>query len=227
MNWFNNFLELFIPRLCVVCEDKLLENERFICLRCLVRLPRTDFMLPGENRTEQLFYGRVPIEKGFTYFEFRRGSSYQGILYHLKYKGQKELGEFLGERFGAELARAGVFPAADYLCPVPLFSRKERLRGYNQSDHIALGLSGPLQIPVLKGNLERIVNTSSQTKKSRYERWKNVENSFRVVDPVLFEGKHVVLVDDVLTTGATLEACAAAILGVCQAKISILTLAKA
>ncbi len=225
--YLEHFLELFFPRLCIICEEKLLTQERFICLRCQLHLPRTDFYLPGETSLEQLFYGRVPVEKACAYFEFKKGSDYRNILHQLKYRGQKEIGEFFGERFGAELMVSGLFCTPDYLCPVPLHRRKERKRGFNQSYHIAVGLSRQLHVPVLAGNLRRIADTASQTRKSRYERWENVENMFEVIDPGLFDGKHLVLVDDVVTTGATLESCAAAVLSCCDAKISILTLAMA
>ena len=222
-----HFLELFFPRLCLICGEKLLAQERFVCLRCQLHLPRTDFYLAGETSLEQLFYGRIPVEKACAYFEFKKGSNYQNILHQLKYRGQKEIGEFFGERFAAELMLSGLFPLPDYLCPVPLHRRKERKRGFNQSYHIAVGLSRQLHVPVLADNLRRIADTASQTRKSRYERWENVENMFEVVDPSLFDGKHLVLVDDVVTTGATLESCAAAVLSCCDAKISILTLAMA
>jgi len=221
------FLELFFPRLCLICEEKLLRQERFICLKCRLHLPRTDFRLPGETSLEQLFYGRIPVEKACAYFEFRKGSNYRKILHQLKYKGQKEIGEFFGEHFAAELIKTGSMIHADYLCPIPLHPKKERKRGFNQSYHIALGISRQLHVPVMKDNLRRIANTSTQTRKSRYERWENMENMFEVIEPELFDGKHIVLVDDVVTTGATLEACAAAILNCSNAKISILTLAMA
>jgi ComF family protein len=174
---------------------------------------------------DQVFYGRVPVEKACAYFEFKKGSRYRTILHQLKYQGQKGIGEYLGEHFGAELVQSGRFPRADMLCPVPLHPRKERKRGYNQSYHIALGLSRQLHIPVLRDNLRRKADTGSQTRKSRYDRWKNMENMFEVIEPERYEGKHIVLVDDVVTTGATLEACAAAILSCCHARISILALA--
>lgn len=222
-----HFLELFFPRLCIICGEKLLRHERFICLKCLLHLPRTDFQLPGDTTMEQLFYGRVPVESAFAYFEFRKGSNYRRILHQMKYKGQKEIGEFFGERFAAELLQTGSLSLPDYLCPVPLHPKKERKRGFNQSYHIALGLSRQLHVPVLKDNLRRIANTGTQTRKSRYERWENMENMFEVINPDLFDGRHIALVDDVVTTGATLEACASAILSCCDARISMLTLAMA
>ncbi len=221
----NDLLGLIFPRICIVCGDKLIQDEEYICLKCLLHLPRTNFHLHAKNRMEQLFYGRVPVEKAYAYFEFRKGSNYQKILHQLKYKGQKELGEFLGKRFAAELLQSGIFPQIDLICPVPLHPKKEKKRGYNQSFHIAKGLSAQFGVPVIKDNIRRIIQTGTQTKKSRFERWQNVEGIFEVTDPQLFDGKHLVLVDDVITTGATLEACISAILSCSSAKISVLTLA--
>ena len=222
---WDDLLGLFFPGICIVCGDKLIQDEEYICLKCLLRLPRTNFHLYAENRMEQLFYGRVPVEKAYAYFEFRKGSSYRKILHQLKYKGQKELGEYLGKRFAAELLQSGNFPRADLICPVPLHSEQEKKRGYNQSFHIAKGLSAQFGVPVIKNNIKRIIRTGTQTKKSRFERWQNVQGIFEVTDPQLFDGKHLILVDDVITTGATIEACITAILSCSNAKISVLTLA--
>lgn len=220
----NHFLELLVPRLCVVCGEKLLLQEQHICLRCLLYLPRTDFRLPGPNRMERLFTGRVPLEQAYAYFEFRKGGRYRKIIHQMKYRGQQQIGNYFGERFAAELLQAGHDLQADLLCPVPLHPRKKRTRGFNQSEQIAIGLSRQFKTPVLHGNLRRITDTGTQTSRSRYERWENVEKSFEVIRPELFAGKHIALVDDVVTTGATLEACASAILGCCDARISMLCL---
>ena len=224
-NPFVPFMELLYPRICVVCGQKLISGEQHICLSCLLHMPRTNYHLLDENPMEQLFYGRVPVEKACAYFEFRKGSDYQKILHQLKYRGMKELGEYLGNRFGAELIRSGRFPQVDLICPVPLHPKKERKRGYNQSYHIARGLSEALQVPVDCTNLKREVFTSTQTRKSRFARWQNVDGIFTVPDPSLFDGKHLLLVDDVVTTGATLEACAHAIHKNSKAKVSVLSLA--
>ncbi len=222
---FTNFTELLFPRICVVCGQKLIETEKHICLRCLLHLPRNNHHLQKDNVMEQLFFGRIPVERACAYFEFKKGSDYQKILHHLKYKGQKGIGEFMGERFGSEIQSVPDFEGVDFICPVPLHPKKERKRGYNQSYHIALGLSRSLGVPVNQSNLRRAVHTSTQTRKSRFERWQNVDGIFELAKPELFDGKHIILVDDVITTGATIEACALAILSSCQARISILTLA--
>jgi len=222
---FEQFLELIFPRSCVVCKQKLTRSEQYLCLKCLLQMPRTTHPKTKDNPMEQLFYGRVPIEQACAFFEFKKGSNYQHILHELKYRGQKELGEYAGMLFGAGLKQDHRISTADLICPVPLHVKKERKRGYNQSYHIALGLSKSLSIPVNNVNLFRCSHTSTQTRKSRWERWQNVEGIFDLKDPAQFNNKHIILVDDVVTTGATIEACAAAILSKCDARLSVLTLA--
>jgi len=221
----NQFLELIFPRSCVVCQQKLIQSEQYLCLKCLLHMPRTNHAKTTDNPMEQLFYGRVSVERACAFFEFKKGSPYQQILHELKYRGQKELGEYTGKLFGASLQQDPLIRTADLICPVPLHPKKERKRGYNQSYHIALGLSQSLNIPVDHTNLIRSSHTSTQTRKSRWERWQNVEGIFETRDPAKFNGKHLILVDDVATTGATIEACASAIKSACDARISVLTLA--
>jgi ComF family protein len=219
------FLELVFPRTCIVCNCKLIQHEKYICLKCLLHMPKTNHPSETDNGMEQLFYGRVPVERACAFFEFRKGSHYQQILHELKYRGQKQLGEYTGKLFGASLKEDATISKADLICPVPLHPRKERKRGYNQSYHIALGLSQSLNIPVDRTNIIRITDTVTQTRKSRWERWQNTAGIFEVKDPGRFAGKSIILVDDVVTTGATLEACATSIHSKCDARISILTLA--
>lgn len=224
-NFLNAFLELFYPRLCLVCSDKLIATETYLCLKCQLHLPRTNFHTEPDNPMEQLFYGRLPIERACAYFDFKKGSPYQKVLHQLKYRGLKQLGEYMGAQFALEIQDTKWIQSVDLLCPVPLHPRKERQRGYNQSYHLAKGLSEKLGIPVEREALIRRKFSSTQTKKGRYERWENVGTIFELRHPERVEGKHLLLVDDVVTTGATLEACGATILRDCSAKISILTLA--
>jgi ComF family protein len=225
--YWSGFLQLFFPEICVTCGDKLLNQEKYICLKCLFDLPRTDFHKIQGNRVEQQFWGRVKIEHAASYFYFRKGSRYQKIIHYLKYKGLKELGEEVGKHFGYDLAEAENFSEIDVIIPIPLHPKKLKKRGYNQSEWIAKGLSSGLKKPVDNNNLIRVVETSTQTKKSRFERWKNVEGIFKVQQPDLLKNKHVLLVDDVVTTGSTLEACAVELLKIPEIKISIATLAYA
>ena len=223
--YLHAFLELFYPRLCLVCGQKLISSEKYICLKCLLHLPRTNYHETAGNPMEQLFYGRVQVERATAYFDFKKGSSYQRILHYLKYRGMKELGEYLGAQFALEIRDSELLQSIDLICPVPLHPKKERKRGYNQSYHLAKGLSEKSGIPIDNHSLVRKQFSSTQTRKTRWERWENVESIFELTHPEAFDGKHILLIDDVVTTGATLEACAATIQKRCQARISVLTLA--
>lgn len=223
----NYLTELFFPRLCVVCGDKLIEQEQWICLHCLHHIPRTNFHLDPENRVAQLFYGRVQIECATSFFYFSKGSKYQALLHNLKYKGMKELGAEIGKHFGIDLLQSNDFSSVDIVCPVPLHPSKEKKRGYNQSWWIASGISGQMQKELSDDNLKRVTATETQTRKSRFERWQNVEGIFELTKPEEFSGKHILLIDDVVTTGSTLEACAQTIISKAKAKVSIATLGTA
>ncbi len=219
--------ELLFPRLCVVCGDKLIEQEHWICLHCLHHIPRTNYHLDADNPVARLFYGRVKMEYATSFFFFSKGSDYQTLLHNLKYKGMKELGEEMGKCFGIDLLQSPEFSSVDVICPVPLHPQKEKKRGYNQSWWIASGIARQMQKELSYGNLKRVVATETQTRKSRFERWQNVEGIFELSDPEAFSGKHILLVDDVVTTGATLEACAQTILLASNARVSVATLATA
>lgn len=219
--------ELLFPRLCVACGDRLIEQEHWICLQCLHHIPRTNYHLDPENPVAQLFYGRVRIEFATSFFFFTKGSSYQTLVHNLKYKGMKELGEEMGKQFGIDLMQSADFSKVDVICPVPLHPKKEKKRGYNQSWWIASGMAAQMQKPLSADNLIRVAYTETQTKKNRFERWQNVEGIFALRDPEAYCGKHILLIDDVVTTGSTIEACAYAILSKCDARVSIATLAKA
>jgi ComF family protein len=219
--------ELLFPRLCVVCGDKLIEQEHWICLHCLHHIPRTNYHLERDNRVSQLFYGRVEIEFATSFFYFSKGSSYQTLLHNLKYKGMKELGAEIGKHFGIDLLQSPDFSSVDVICPVPLHPLKEKKRGYNQSWWIASGIASQMKKELSDDNLKRITATETQTRKTRFERWQNVEGIFELTNPNAFSGKHILLIDDVVTTGSTLEACAQAILSKTKARVSIATLATA
>ena len=223
----NDFAELFFPRLCVTCGDKLISHEQWICLHCLHHIPRTNFHLEPDNPVARLFYGRVKIEYATSFFYFSKGSNYQTLLHNLKYKGMKELGEEIGKHFGIDLMQSSEFSSVDIICPVPLHPSKEKKRGYNQSWWIASGIAKQMQKQLSDKDLKRITATETQTRKSRFARWQNVEGIFQLTDPDKFTNKHILLIDDVVTTGATLEACAQEILSKTDARVSVATLATA
>jgi len=225
--WYNSVLEFFFPTLCVACGNRLVTQEKFLCIDCWHDLPVTNFHLNTGNKVEQLFWGRVKIENATAFFTYKKGSNYQHLIHFIKYKGLKELGFETGRRFGLVLTESPEFNSVDIVLPVPLHPKKQKIRGYNQSEWIANGISESLKKTVSVGNLCRNLHTSTQTRKNRYERWENVDNIFVVTQPDEFEGKHILLIDDVVTTGSTLESCAHQLLQIKNTKVSIATLAYA
>lgn len=223
----NELWELFFPRCCVVCGQRLRKGECFICLHCLSELPRTNFHLLKNKEVEQNFWGKFPIERATSFLYYAKGGDVRRLLYELKYYGNKEIGEFLGKCMATELLSSHFFNGIDYIIPVPLHRKKERKRGYNQCEWLARGIASVTNIPIASHVVKREIYTDTQTHKSQYERWENVEGGFVLDSIVNLEDKHVLLVDDVLTTGATIVACADAFKGVSGIKISVLTFALA
>ncbi|MGQ1911756.1 ComF family protein [Marinifilum sp. RC60d5] len=225
--WLNDFINLFYPNLCQACGNYLFKNEIAICTRCLYDLPTTDFYLQKNNPVSMLFWGRVKIEYAASYFTFSKGSKFQKLIHKLKYHNQQGIGVELGKHLGAQLKKSDFFKDIDLIVPVPLHAEKQRIRGYNQAALVAKGISYSLNVPVEVNNLYRTVHTQSQTRKNKLERWQNVDNIFKIKNAPQFTGKHILLVDDVVTTGSTLEACAHAILQAEDSRVSIATLAYA
>jgi ComF family protein len=219
-------LHLFYPKVCCVCHIPLVRGEEGICLKCIELLPRTRFGLQQDNPVKKLFYGRIPIEFGSAFLHFTADGITQQIMHQLKYKGRKDLGNLFGRYFGRELRDYG-WSGADCLVPVPLHPSKLRQRGYNQSTLLANGISEGCHIPVEEKLLFRNTYTTSQTKKGRWARWENVGSVFGVHEPEKLQGRHIALIDDVITTGATIEACAQTLIAQGAAKISVLALAHA
>lgn len=219
-----DLLEFFYPTLCITCGNRLVNQEKFLCLDCWRDLPVNNFHTNPGNKVEQLFWGRTTIENASALFTYKKGSKYQHLIHFIKYKGMKELGFETGKRFGFLLTNSERFNSIDVITPVPLHPQKQKKRGYNQSEWIAKGISDAMQKPILVNNLKRNIHTSTQTRKNRFERWENVENIFGITKPQEFVGKHVLLIDDVVTTGSTLEACASQLLKVDSVKVSIATL---
>jgi len=222
---FSDLSDFFFPKLCVTCGDRLLTVEKFLCMDCWSDLPVTNFHFSPENKVAQLFWGRVEITHATAFFSYKKGSRYQQLIHFIKYKGLKELGLETGRRYGFELLNSLDFACVDCIVPVPLHPKKEKKRGFNQSTWIAKGIAEALQKPFSEDNLFRKVDTSTQTKKNRFERWQNVERIFDLRNPPDFSGKHILLVDDVVTTGSTLEACAFQLLELKNTKVSLATLA--
>jgi len=221
--FLHHFMDLLFPRNCPACGKHLLRNEKVLCSECLLHLPKTQYHQLLDNSVAQALWGRIKIEQATAWYLFEKGSKYQKLIHEIKYRKKKELGKELGKMFGEDL-RGSDFQLVDYIVPVPLHKRKERKRGYNQSEWIAAGLAEVLKKPLICDNLFRKYYNSSQTKKTRIERWENVSGIFSLHDPQLFENKHILLVDDVFTTGATMEACAEAVLEAKKTKVSLAVL---
>lgn len=220
-----SILSLLLPRTCAACRRKLHDWEECLCLLCLAQMPVTRFDRMPDNPLEEMFWGRVRLTQAVAWFYFRKGSAYQDALHKLKYEGRPDIGTAMGRQFGHELNRSPTFIRPDILIPVPLNPKKFRKRGYNQSEAIALGLSEGLGVAVDRTALVRPFATATQTRKSRYDRYLNVTGKFKVVHPEAVAGKKVLLVDDIVTTGATLEACAQELLDVPGVTVSIAALA--
>ncbi len=227
MGLISDFLNLFYPQVCEACGNALVKNERFLCTKCIVELPYTHYHKIEDNPIEQLFWGRVIVENATALFRFQKKSKYQKLIHKLKYQGRKEIGFELGKYMGAEINLSKRFNNIDFIVPVPLHKKRYKERGYNQSEWIAKGISEITKIPISTDNFIRSVATETQTKKSKFERWKNVQSIFQIENKVEFESKHLLIIDDVVTTGATLESCADKLLEIDGVKISIAVIAVA
>jgi len=204
----SDFISLVFPDVCLICEDTLFKGETYFCTDCIRALPKTDYHLEADNPVKAKFDGLTNIKYGFSYLKFVKRGRVQKILHRLKYDEKEGVGVLLGRWYGHELKQAGYDKEFDKIIPVPLHKEKLRKRGYNQAERFAIGISSTLGIPCDAQSLVRTEERSSQTLKSRINRWRNMEFAFRVNSPVQVENKKVLLVDDVITTGATLEACA-------------------
>lgn len=222
-NIFADFFSLLFPRICPSCGTNLYSGEVLLCTKCFYDLPKTNITDFKENLVSQLFWGRTRIELATSFFYYTKGSKYQRILHQLKYNGKKHIGFEMGKIFGSELINTS-FSQVDIIHSVPLHYRKLKKRGYNQSELIAKGISEKLKKPLLTDAIVKEVETDTQTKRSRFERWENVQGIFKVRKQKEILNKHILLIDDVVTTGSTLEACANAVLEVPGTVVSIATL---
>jgi ComF family protein len=199
---------LLFPEVCLACGNSLVEGEKVLCTSCEVNLPRTRFHDDPENITSQIFWGRFPVEAATSFLYFRKKGKVQKLIHQLKYQNEPEIGKYLGQLFGLELKKSKKFHDADMLIPVPLHPKKQRIRGYNQSELIAQGIAVATGIPLELNNLVRTQFSETQTRKNRFDRWKNVASIFSLNHPERVRSKKIILIDDVLTTGSTLEASA-------------------
>jgi len=226
-DFWDDFISLLFPRLCYACGNHLLRNESLICTECYVVIPRTNYHLLEDNPVARLFWGRCRIEKAAAFSYYNKGSCIRKLIHNLKYNGIKEIGFELGRIYGISLNTSEFVNDIDLIIPVPLHPAKERVRGFNQSELISRGLADTLSRPVDTTTLKRITVSATQTKRSRYERWTNVEGIFGVSDAGAVKGKHILLVDDVITTGSTIESCASELLKIEGVRVSVLAIAYA
>ena len=217
-------LHIVFPHICDGCGSDLLNIESRLCIRCLASLPETNFEQHNANPVEKLFWGRVPITNAAAGFYFTKESLMQHLMHQFKYKGNKELGLQLGRLMGNAIKSSNRFNFINALIPLPLFPTKEKKRGYNQATILCDGIAEILDVPVLTNIITRPQHTETQTKKGRIERWKNIEGKFQLVSPQAIQQKHLLLIDDVVTTGATLESCANELLSAGNVNLSIATL---
>lgn len=224
---FDDFISLIFPNVCYVCNGAMAKGEIYICTKCMYELPKmVDQQLQG-NPLERRFYGKVPVKHVVSYLKFIKNGSVSELLYKLKYEGFSDIGEVMGKWFGRELKDMAFEKEYDLIVPVPLHESKIQKRGYNQSDFIAKGISEVIGIPYDGKILKRVLRNESQTNKGRMDRWKNVENIFQVTDSDKIYDKRILLIDDVLTTGSTLESCAQSLLADKCREVGIATLAAA
>lgn len=218
-------LHLLYPNLCVACGEDVPAGKSCFCFSCRLKLEPTGMHLLHDNEFTDRLWGHLPVESGAALYYFTRKSPVQRALHQLKYHNKPDIGIKIGREYGRLLAQSPLFQGVQIVIPVPLHPRKEQLRGYNQSAMFAQGLAESLDVPNSPRALERRVLAESQTKKKRIERFDNVNDNFAVAQPAQIKNKHVLVVDDVLTTGATLESCGASILQVPGAKLSLATIA--
>jgi ComF family protein len=216
----DSFLHVLFPHVCSGCGNDMLNKENVLCMRCVEAMPETNFETHADNPVEKKFWGRLPVAQATAQYYFTRESLVQRLMHQFKYKGNRELGTQLGKMMGESLKNSNRF-SIDALIPLPLFPAKEKKRGFNQATVLCEGMAESLQVPVLKDVIVRSYHTDTQTKKGRIERWQNMEGKFELVKPNSISDKHIMLVDDVITTGATLEACGIELLKAKNSTVSI------
>src|SRR5690554_217784 len=224
--WLNNIKALLFPKNCVTCGFHITDQEDMIYVSCLYKLPRTNYHRVKDNPVSRKFDGRMPIHAAFSFLFFRKGNLSQNLLHKLKYQGREDFGERLGMLFAKDL-KDDKYPLPDLLIPLPLHPKRLAQRGYNQCHSIARGMKAHLKIEIGYNTVKRVVANPTQTRKTRFDRWLNVEHIFEVAEPDAVIGRHVLLLDDVITTGSTLEACGVCLLEAGAREISIATIASA
>lgn len=227
LNLLRDFVSLIYPNYCLGCSNALYKGEEILCTHCISNLPKTNYIYNYNNPVMLRLQGRLKLKYALAFLKFRKHGLVQKLLHQLKYNNHPEIGEVLGRVFGREMFENGYAHEFDVIIPVPLHASRKRARGYNQSAYIAKGLGLALEIPWDESISTRKVSTKTQTRKTKTERWHNVESVFDILDENKIRDKRILLVDDVMTTGATLEACGARLLEAGCKELSIACLAEA
>ncbi|MBT1703112.1 ComF family protein [Chryseosolibacter indicus] len=220
-----DFVSLFFPHYCVSCHNALVKGEDFICTKCILDLPRSNYHLDRENPFFVKLSGRLSVLYVMSFFKFVKGGKVQRVLHSLKYKNKPEFGRMLGRVYGNELMNNGFKDKFDLIVPIPLHRSRFKQRGYNQSEEFGIGLAEVLQIPCRDEFLVRTTQTETQTRRSKLKRWQNVKSVFEVTQAEAISGKRILLIDDVVTTGATLEAAGQALIKANCKELSIACIA--
>ena len=225
MQIFKDIFYLFFPKVCLNCKLQLRQNETTICTPCRHDFPRTCYTNVEKNLLENKFYGRIPLEEATSLFFFHKKGKIQTLIHQLKYKNQEEIGTLFGNWLASEMQESSRFKNIDYIVPVPLHPNKRKKRGYNQLTKFGETLANKLDAVFIENKLIKIKSTETQTKKSLIERWRNVDELFQLSDSTFFLIIHLLLIDDIITTGATIETCANELLKTKNIKISIAVMA--
>lgn len=225
MALINDFLSLIYPRHCEACAGNMFGHEQFICNQCKINLPKSNYHTLTESELSRVFSGRVPLINAACCYLYEKSGKIQKLLHAIKYEEQKELGEYLGVMYGNDLSKQPSFQDIDAVMPIPLHKNKLKARGFNQSEWFAKGLSKSMNKEMDLISLERVVDTATQTKKRKFQRWENVEGIFKVRPQAQLANKHILLVDDVITTGATIEASWQALKHVPGIRVSVASIA--
>ena len=222
---FRELLQLFLPATCIACGQPLVGDECSLCVRCMMHLPLAYFSAAPNNATELRLMGRVRFEAATSLLLFHKQGITQSIVHAIKYYDDETLGITMGRMMGRDLLSSGRFSSVDCVVPVPLHRGKLRRRGYNQSLLLCRGIAEVCHLPIVANNLIRVVNTESQTHKNGTQRIDNMDDAFQIVDSMSFEGRHILLVDDVITTGSTIAECADVLLSISGVRVSLASLA--
>jgi ComF family protein len=225
MTYVTDFGTLFFPKYCSSCNRNLMHYEKAVCMHCLAHLPRLQMHDERDNAVDKLFWGRIELEAATAFLSMPRNGISHRLIHRLKYHGDQEVGERLGALFAHELLESKRMNGIDVILPVPLHPKKLHVRGYNQCDCIARGMAEILGVEVSLNNLTRTHFTASQTRRGRISRWSNVKDVFWVREPEKLTGKRILLIDDVITTGATIEACAVPLRKIQGVQLSVAALA--